>query len=559
MRRIQRRFVALCVILCLILTACVPKQPQAEGSFGQMKYARPDVDGIHTLLDSAMERADAGDETVLELYEQLMDRLLEFDDSYSLATIHNYLDLSDSYYEDEVAWLDEQYTALDNRMLALTGAILDSPCAPAAREAWGEDFIARYQINAQLNAPEIEALTVQEQKLVSQYNKLSIQEDGREQLGEDYMEGKITLKEYITRYTEISKQRNQELGEIYVQLVQLRVQIARTLGFSRYADYAYQSLFRDFTPEEAADFSQAVQEHLVPLYQALQEQYMLRILGAEEELEATWEDGIPALRSTLPNGFPEKMLEALDFMEERQLYDFGGGETKGQMAFTTSISGAGSPFLFINTAVYQDPSTIFHEFGHYYNFYLSQPARWNDGNNLDIAEVHSQGLELLMHEAYEPLYGEDADLMRLSNLMDLLYSVLSGCAEDHFQQWVFNHPDADLEEMNEAHAALDAEFGMYEMYYEWVEIPHHFETPFYYISYATSAISALELWEIAQGDRERALSVYDQITQFTNNAQYREPLKQCGLSDPFDSDCVEEIAGVLAAYAEVDLELLQAA
>ena len=113
--------------------------------------------------------------------------------------------------------------------------------------------------------------------------------------------------------------------------------------------------------------------------------------------------------------------------------------------------------------------------------------------------------------------------------------------------------------MNEAHAALDAQFGMYEMYYEWVEIPHHFETPFYYISYATSAISALELWEIAQGDRERALSVYDQITQFTNNAQYREPLKQCGLSDPFDSDCVEEIAGVLASYAEVDLELLQAA
>ena len=193
MRRIQRLF-AFFLILCLTLTACAPKQPQAGASFEQMKYTRPDVDAIHTTLDEALEAADAGDEQVLELYQQLMDQLLQFDDNYALATIRNYLDLDDTYYEDEVAWLDEQYTILDNRMLELTGRILDSSCGPAAREAWGEDFIARYESNAQLNAPEIEALTVQEQQLVNQYNKLAIQEDGREQLYEDYIEGDITLK-----------------------------------------------------------------------------------------------------------------------------------------------------------------------------------------------------------------------------------------------------------------------------------------------------------------------------------------------------------------------------
>ena len=246
-------------------------------------------------------------------------------------------------------------------------------------------------------------------------------------------------------------------------------------------------------------------------------------------------------------------------MEERKLYDFGGGDSKMVSAFTSYISGQNAPYLFVNTAVYQDPTTIFHEFGHYYNFYLSQPALWNDGNNLDIAEVHSQGLEVLMHEAYDQLYGKDADLMRLASLKDLLYAVLSGCSEDKFQQWVYENPDATLDELNAVHAELDTQFGMYEMYYEWVEIPHHFESPFYYISYATSAISALEIWETAQQDRDHALEIYDQITQFTNNAQYREPLEQCGLSDPFDSNCVEEIAEVLADYADIDLEQLQAA
>lgn len=558
MRRIRRLF-AFFLILCLTLTACAPKQPQAGASFEQMKYTRPDVDAIHTTLDEALEAADAGDEQVLELYQQLMDQLLQFDDNYALATIRNYLDLDDTYYEDEVAWLDEQYTILDNRMLELTGRILGSSCGPAAREAWGEDFIARYESNAQLNAPEIEALTVQEQQLVNQYNKLAIQEDGREQLYEDYIEGDITLKQYMEGYTEISQQRNQELGDIYMQLVQLRVQIAQTLGFSRYTDYAYQCFFRDFTPEEAAQFAQSVQEHLVPLYQELEAEYTLRIMSIEERLEASWEDGVPTLRSTLPNGYPEKMLEALDFMEERKLYDFGGGDSKMVSAFTSYISGQNAPYLFVNTAVYQDPTTIFHEFGHYYNFYLSQPALWNDGNNLDIAEVHSQGLEVLMHEAYDQLYGKDADLMRLASLKDLLYAVLSGCSEDKFQQWVYENPDATLDELNAVHAELDTQFGMDEMYYEWVEIPHHFESPFYYISYATSAISALEIWETAQQDRDHALEIYDQITQFTNNAQYREPLEQCGLSDPFDSNCVEEIAEVLADYADIDLEQLQAA
>lgn len=560
MRRIKWRFAALLMTVCLLLTACVPKQPQAE-VFGQMKYIRPDVDAIQETLDQALESLEAGEqpEKTLELYQQLLDQLLRFDDSYTLATIRNYLDLSDAYFEDEVAWMDEQYTALDNRMLELTGKILDSPCAQAAREAWGEEFIARYEANAQLNSPEIEDLTVQEQQLVNQYNKLYVQEDGRAQLYEDYLEGEINLKEYLSGYTEISQQRNQELGEIYLQLVQLRVQIARKLGFSQYAGYAYQSLFRDFTPEEAAQFAQEVQDHLVPLYQELEQRYTLRLMSIQERLEAGWEDGIPTLRSTLSNGYPEKMLEALDFMEQRQLYDFGDDANKMQMAFTTSISGEHAPFLFVNTAVYPDPSTIFHEFGHYYNFYLSGPALWNDGGNLDIAEVHSQGLEVLMHEAYDQLYGKDADLMRLSSLMDLLHSILSGCSEDQFQQWVFEHPDAALEELNEVHAALDTQFGMYEMYYEWVEIPHHFETPFYYISYATSAVSAMELWEISQRDRERALEIYDQITQFTNNAQYREPLRQCGLSDPFTSDCVQRIAQSLADYADIELEPLQPA
>ena len=64
----------------------------------------------------------------------------------------------------------------------------------------------------------------------------------------------------------------------------------------------------------------------------------------------------------------------------------------------------------------------------------------------------------------------------------------------------------------------------------------------YYVSYATSAISALEIWAQSLDDRNQALSTYNQITQFTTNFKYRDALTSSGLKDPFTSDCVSEIA-----------------
>ena len=75
-----------------------------------------------------------------------------------------------------------------------------------------------------------------------------------------------------------------------------------------------------------------------------------------------------------------------------------------------------------------------------------------------------------------------------------------------------------------------------------MDIHHHFETPFYYISYATSAASAFEIWELAQSDREAALTAYRSITQNTVNSGYLEPLKKAGLSNPFTSDMVKKVA-----------------
>ncbi|MBP3701294.1 MAG: peptidase M3, partial [Lachnospiraceae bacterium] len=296
------------------------------------------------------------------------------------------------------------------------------------------------------------------------------------------------------------------------------------------------------TKEDAAQFSALVKEYIAPLGQELYSAYYNKFALAEYAKAPTMEEGIPYLRAALEAEFPPAMIEALDYMLEHNLYIFDDDVNMMPAGFSTILTEYAAPFLFINTSVYTDPSTLFHEFGHYYNFYLMGHVDWYDSNNLDLAEIHSQGLELLMFEYYEEIYGEKyANTLQVQMLSNLLDTILMGCCEDEFQQKVFENPDMTIDEMNQIHGQLYQEYMGYPVFYEWVDIHHHFETPFYYISYATSAASAFEIWELSQISRPAALSAYRSITQNTVNSGYLEPLERAGLSNPFTSDMVIEL------------------
>ncbi len=524
-----------------------------ELSYSEMTYQRPDIDAIYANFDLAL--AQAGQENaeadLFTTYDTLLAQISEVSTMDTLATLQSEINLSDSYYEEEMTLLDNEMTRMDNRMNEVTEAILQSAYAQAFRERMGADFIERYEFYSQLNSPEIEDLSEQANALVTEYKKL-LTKEYTSQFGdqtvtlEDLQDIEITTQEELNRfydaYYDIYKKKNAECADIYRQLVQIRVEIARTLGYDSYTDYAYDLLGRDFSKEDAAQFADTVKQYIVPLYQELDDRYYNQIRAAGQGGGPGVEDGLPYLQQAFASEFPAAMGEALSYMLDHKLYILDNDPNMMQAAFTTLIDDFAAPFLFINTSVYSDPGTFFHEFGHYYNFYLMGKTRWNDSNNLDLAEVHSQGLELLMFEYYPDIYGENSDIMQISSITDLLYSIISGCCEDEFQQKVFENPDMSIEEMNQLHSDLYAEYLGFPMPYEWVEIHHHFETPFYYISYATSAASAFEIWEMSTVSRPAALAAYRSITQNTLNCGYLKPLENAGLNSPFDAGSIERIA-----------------
>ena len=560
-RRKAGRAAAAVLAACLLFSACGPNlfQTQAEErppvvhadvDFSTLEYTRPDLDALNAKIDTALEQVSAGDkeEETLALYDDILADISELDTMSAIAGIRYNIDLTDEYYEAEELALDEAYTRLDNRMNELTGAILESGYGKAARARWGDGFVERYEVNSKLNSPEIEELSIREQALVSEYQKLSATEYTAERDGEAVTLNDLDLTQEsdIALYYAIYEKRNAELGQIYRELVQLRVEIAKKLGYDSYTDYAYDLLGRDFTKEDAAAFSEKVKEYLAPISDAIYNRYYSDIAAAQARTDVTFDDGIPVLEQALKNGgYPAAMSDALTYMLEHNLYSFGGGANKMAAGYTTLLNRYAAPYMFVNTDYYTDPGTLFHEFGHYYNFYLMGETLWNDGNNLDLAEIHSQGLEVLMFDTYEDMYGEDASYIEYAQLMNLVDSVLQGCAEDEFQQAVFEDPDMPLDEMNLLHAQIYQDYMGYPLVYEWVDIHHHFETPFYYVSYATSAVSALELWADALENRDKAMQIYDKLTQYTINVEYLETLKKVGLSDTFSSDCVQRVAQAL--------------
>ncbi|MBD5103185.1 MAG: M3 family oligoendopeptidase [Subdoligranulum sp.] len=557
--RLLAAVLAVCVLACgcgtSVFNRSVRLDPLVRAvhedvDFPSLEYVRPDIDALDAKIDEALAATEKGDaKAAMTLYNDILHAINELDTMSSVASIRYDLDLTNEFYEEEDLLLSENYTRIDNRMNELTGAILDSEFEKAAREYWGEDFIERYEINSKLNSPEIEALSKQEDELVSAYQKASAEEYTTERDGVVYTMDDIDpgTDEGYELYNEIQAKRNEVLGQYYIDLIDVRMQIAHTLGYDSYTDYAYDCLGRDFTKEDAAAFSDAVEEWLSFVGIVAMVYSYSEPDSVQEALEAVpLSDGFAYLEEALQaEAFPETMLEALDYMRDNRLYDFGGGQNRMSSGYSTELAQYDAPFMFINTDYYTDPSTLFHEFGHYHNFYCEEEMIWNDGISLDLAEVHSQGLELLMFSSYEEMYGADAEWIEYDQLVNIIYSILSGCAEDSFQQAVFENPDMTLDEMNALHAELTERFMGYSDPYGWVDIHHHFETPFYYISYATSALSALELWVDSLEDREKAVEIYSALTQYCANVDYRETLEAVGLSDPFNSNCVERISDAL--------------
>lgn len=353
-------------------------------------------------------------------------------------------------------------------------------------------------------------------------------------------------------------ERDRDAGEIFLRLVRLRNEIAARAGYDNYAEYAYEALYtRDYGLREAKRLRKAAKKYILPL--------QLRLLWeiSDQDLQdlggmsrKSGEEVLDAIQPFIEE-FDREMGDTFAYMRRNRLYDIEYSETKLPTGYTVALPEYDCAFIFNSPyGDYRDLSDMVHEFGHFHEtFHNSEHDLWTDFN-IDVGEIDSQALELMFTGRAGELFGEDCGrVYENAILYNILDSVLDGCLYDEFQAAAYADPDLTAEELDRLFKELSEEYGYsYDSGVEadssWVENAHTFQNPMYFISYATSALSALDLWFLYLDRPQEAKDIYLELSALSLSLPYRAAVEEAGLRDIFDPDTIPALAETLEAHLD---------
>ncbi len=538
-----------------------------DKKFEDWEYERMNADDFHAItqdIDTLVADA-ANADAVLDLIVGMEDYANELGRNYAIAHINSDLVADDKYWDDEVQFNSDLATDIFDEIQINYRKIAESPNAQVLKdrvtdEEWEE--ILEYEEMTQ----EQKDLSSKETELSLKYDVLSLKEykttiGGKqytsEELQKEYTAGNIEMSDYMAGDAEILKAKNEEWGALYLELVGVRDKLAKSYGYDNYADYAYDKIYdRDYKPEDLAEYREGVKEYLVPFKDVL-----TSILYGEhyEELsdlyqeKRTVDECLETLREYLPK-VSSDLLVSLDFMEQHNAYDLSVDPKKAPGGYTTSVQGYNAPFMYnCASGDISDMETLIHEFGHYNQMYYMSEDSWYYGEtNIDLAEIHSQGLELLFMDFAEDIYGDNAEVMKLNTVFQLVYAAIEGVKEDAFQYEVYTHADGlTLDDVNKYYYEASTEYGgdyayMYsnslyysksgyidkDVNYDWIQVHHTFQSPMYYISYSTSVSAVFELLDVIMDDRDEGIDTYLALVDAEFQDDFQETLEKVGLNNP---------------------------
>ncbi len=418
---------------------------------------------------------------------------------------------------------------------------------PALKDVYNADTVNALRREDALSDDAILPLLERERALVGSYEALSealsVEYKGRAWTGDEILsDPSLSAEDFQTLYEAYLELFHTKAGEIFLELIQIRREIAKTLGYDSYADYRYACYGRTYSPEDAALFSERVRTEATPLFAELRDDFFRaagQLYGAVFEREQTMERIGTAVVSILP-----ELRGPWEYMVTHEMYDLGTESGRMPVSFTTYFAAYGTPFLFgAWTGGFDTIPAVIHEFGHFASFYLNGDTTGEE-NSLDLAEIDAQGLELLTVLRYDTLYGDLSEAAETAELFYALYTLIDGCMEDAFQQFAYGPEEPDLAALDAEYDRLCRAYGLDALGTEarsWTQIAHTFQSPFYYVSYATSMTAALELYLLGKQDPDAARDVYLKIIMRGRGADFTETMTAAGLHDPFAADTIREI------------------
>lgn len=518
--------------------------------YQDITYRRPDVSAIVEEIQAvtAMFSDGSSKEDILGAIYDLEESYYNFSTMSSVAYIEYCKNLSDTYYEDEYNYLEKENANLQAVMEELYIAAANSKYKEYLEQVYyGDGFLDYYLTHRIYTNETFVALSQQETDLVTAYMNLqdspTVTIDGKEYDFEDLTDQYET--DYNMLYTKVFpayyEKYNAQAGEIFIQLVKLRKQMATAAGYDSYEDYMYEYYYgRDYTPEMARTYVSQLCDAMVPIFAD-----MYTSLGYDSYEDMDMDEVTDALETTLYN-MDEDYYEYFLVMQKYNLWDCSESTSKMPGSYETYFYSYCEPFVYISpTGTESDYLTLAHEFGHFVD------GMWNDGEDsvIDTCEIFSQGLEFLAL-CYSDLPENTLSRMRQLKLLDTYQVFLYQAAYADFEDRVYQLDDKELtlDNVNRVYEDVMQDYGQYmdglDWYnrLSWIDITHFFSAPCYVISYCTSADVALQIYQLEQDEVYEGLYAYWDLIDYATYYDFLELLDICELESPFAANRANELA-----------------
>lgn len=546
--------------------------------FKDLPYVRPDFAKVKTELAAITEKMKnaASYEEAKAAYFDFESIMSDLRDAYTIVSIRHTVDTRDKFYDDENEFLSEAFPELSPYTVAFSNALYDGKFKADFEKEFGKQLLSMIELERKSFSEKNIPLQQKEAKLCNEYEKIiasaEIDFDGEKRNLYGVMkyfedEDREVRKAAWKKYEEFFASHEKRFEEIWDELIKVRNEQGRNLGFENFIPLGYMQQGRtDYNAADVASFREQVKEELVPLCSKLYEAQAKRL--NLDKVRVYDENCVFADGNATPIGNDDELVEIarkmykdmsketgefIDFMIDHELLDLKNKPGKASTGYMTSILKYKAPFVFscFNGTI-GDIQVLTHELGHAFAGYeamRNQPIADYYSESTDIAEIHSMSMEQFAYPYAEKFFGDKADKFRFQHLQEAITFVPFGVAVDEYQHIVYAHPELTPKERTAEWKKLEAKYMPWRDYDGmeffgrggwWYHKIHIFLYPFYYINYTLTTMGAMEFKKKMHEDKISAWNDYMNLCKVGGSKSYLETLAYANLSDPFKPGSVKK-------------------
>ncbi len=519
------------------------------------------------------------------------------DEHYWRLFIGTTVDTADKEVEEQFnRYIEEIQPEVKTAEQKLKARLLASGLSPKSFETG----LRRLQAEAEIFSEENLPLLAEEQKLITDYNKLkgslTVMWDGEERTFTQMLallfdtDRSVRQRAWESREACLLTER-QNINELWEKFMTVRLKIAENAGLPDYRAYMWKQRFRfDYSPEDCKSFHAAIEEVVVPAARRAYEKRRQR-LGVDTL--RPWDvmvdpladrpikpyesiDEFKARSRAIFEHVDPKFGEYFQIMMDEGLLDLESRKNKAPGGYSLGLHVAHRPFVFMNnTNTPWDVQTILHEGGHAFHEFERAHVHFYQRGEIylpaEFGEVASMGMELLASPYKTKEHGgfyTDSEAARA--MIELLEGFITFwpymALVDAFQHWIYENPA-------EGSIASKCEERWVELWDRfmpgidysgledhkrtfWHRQMHIFDGRLYYVEYGLALLGAVQVWANSLKDQKKAVADYRKALSLGATVPLPQLFAAAGAKFAFDAKTLKEAVDLMeAVIGEMEAKL----